>query len=86
MTETMDYLKDIVERTSKLYAKFKQRSKTKKMKAAVGTASLLRIRAEDTIKRYEENAELTSIVPLQIQKYIFEDILVYWEKELKKLR
>ena len=56
------------------------------MKAAIGTMSLLKVRAEDTLRRYEENAELNAIVSLQIQKYIFEDILIYWEKELKKLK
>ena len=86
MTETTSYLEGIVKRTKSLHAKFEQRSKTKKMKAAIGTMSLLKVRAEDTLRRYEENAELNAIVSLQIQKYIFEDILIYWEKELKKLK
>ena len=86
MTETTSYLEGIVKRTKNLHAKFERRSKTKKTKAALGTMSLLKVRAEDTLRRYEENAELNAIVSLQIQKYIFEDILVYWEKELKKLK
>ena len=86
MTATTSYLEGIVKRTKNLHAKFERRSKTKKTKAALGTTSLLKVRAEDTLKRYDENTELNAIVSLQIQKYIFEDILIYWEKELKKMK
>ena len=51
MTETTSYLEGIVKRTKSLHAKFEQRSKTKKMKAAIGTMLCsrleLRIRSGD---------------------------------------